>query len=80
MKRFLLELFSTFSRLINVLWGGTADITFSARSHRDALWTEKWIDLLFFSFTGEVGHCQNWWQEELKRSERLLDSARDLKI
>ena len=65
----LIEFASCLSRLANVLAGGTADLTLSARSHRDGLWTERWIDGLFAIF-GEPGHCRRWWEIEVERSRR----------
>jgi hypothetical protein len=68
-KKFALEILSLVSRLINVLLGGSADITFSARSHVEELWTERWIDAVFGLF-GEEDHCRKWWEWEVKRSRR----------
>ena len=64
----LIELLSCLSRALNVLTGGGADMTFSARSHRDKLWTEYWIDRAFEVLTGEADHCRRWWEEEVARS------------
>jgi hypothetical protein len=74
-KRFFGEVFSVFSRFLNVLSGDTADITLSARAHRDALWIEPYIDKLFEVLTGELGHCQNWWEHEVERSMKVVDAA-----
>jgi hypothetical protein len=62
----LLELASLPSRLINVLTGGAADLTFSARSHRDGLWTAHVINWIFF---WQADHCRWAWDRELERSQ-----------
>lgn len=64
----ILELFSILSRLINVLTGGGADMTFSARSHIEGLWTERVIDWVAWNVFGEVDHCRVWWEVEVMRS------------
>ena len=46
----------------------TADITFSARSHRDGLWTEPVIDKVFWLLFREEDHCRVWWEHEVMRS------------
>jgi len=75
MKTFLLELFSVLSRLLNVLTGGTADMTFSARSYRDDLWTADVIDWLALKIFGEEDHCLTWWLAEIRRSRRNITLA-----
>lgn len=80
MKRLALELFSLVSRFVNILTGGTADLTFSARSYRDALRSEAWIDWVAFKLFGETMHCRRWWLMEVHRSERNLEAHRDLNI
>mgnify|MGYP006436401743 CR=1 FL=1 len=72
MKNFLMEVFSCVSRLINVLTGGTADMTFSARSHLDDLWTENVIDFVAYRVFGEKDHCRVWWLSEVKRSRQNI--------
>lgn len=62
---FLLELASIPSRLLNVLTGGTADLTFSARSYKDGLWTVQYINAIFF---WQDNHCQWAWEREVERS------------
>ncbi len=73
--RFLLELLSILSRFINVLSGHTADLTFSARSHRDGLRTERWIDAVAWRVFGERDHCRVWWLREVERSQRNVAAA-----
>jgi hypothetical protein len=75
MKSFLLELFSVLSRLLNVITGGTADMTFSARSYRDDLWTADVIDWLALKIFGEEDHCAKWWLIEIQRSRRNITLA-----
>lgn len=72
MKDFLLEVFSCVSRLINVLTGGSADVTFSARSHIEDLWTEKVIDFVAFWVFREREHCRVWWYSEVRRSRQNI--------
>lgn len=62
---FLLELASIPSRLLNVLTGGAADLTFSARSHRDDLRSVRVINAIFF---WQSNHCRWAWDRELERS------------
>lgn len=69
--RLMYEILSCFSRLVNVLLGSSASLTFSARSHRDGLNSEKWIDRFFLLF-GERNHCQLCWEYEVERSRRIL--------
>lgn len=64
---FILELLSLPSRLLNILTGGGADLTFSARTYRDGLWIEPVINLLFRPF-GTREHCRWAWDRELERS------------
>lgn len=75
MRTLLLEVFSVLSRLLNVLTGGTADMTFSARSHRDGLWTEPVIDWIFLKLFREQDHCRRWWEIEVERSKATLALA-----
>lgn len=72
MRALLLELFSVLSRLINVITGGTADVTFSAQSHIDGLWSERLIDAVARLLFGEVDHCRKWWGHEVERSRRVI--------
>lgn len=72
MRKFLLEVFSVVSRLVNVLTGGTADMTFSARSHIDGLWTEDFIDKMAYKIFKEENHCRVWWEHEVKRSKENI--------
>jgi hypothetical protein len=66
------EVFSLFSRLLNVLLLGDAEWTLSARAHRDG-WTrtERIIDALFWPLEG-WGHCARWYAEEIERSRATL--------
>lgn len=76
MAKILTEIGSVLSRGLNVLTGDTADLTFSARSHRDRLWTERYIDGLFKILKGETDHCARWWDEEVRRAVRIVDADR----
>lgn len=79
MKRFLIELFSVGSRLLNVLRGGTADITLSAAAHREGLRIKNLIDAVFRLF-GKGDHCRVWWLREVERSREniRIHEERDL--
>jgi len=79
MKSFLLELFSLLSRGLNVITGSTADLTFSARSHRDGLWTETVIDFVAYSLFREEDHCRVWWDAEINRSLFNIEFAEALR-
>lgn len=72
MRRTLLELFSCFSRALNVLRGGSSDWTLSAASHRDGLGVEAWIDWLFHRIDGPA-HCRRWYLIEIERSRRNVE-------
>lgn len=78
LKSFFLEFFSVLSRTLNVLTGGTADMTFSARSYRDDLWTADVIDFVAFYVFGEEDHCLTWWLVEIRRSRRNITLAEAL--
>lgn len=75
----VLEYFSVFSRLLNVLAGGTADLTLSARAHRDGwVQTEALIDMFFRIAFGELDHCARWWKHEVERSRANVE--RDMQM
>lgn len=65
---FITEVFSCFSRLANVLSGGSSDMTLSARAHRDGLKIEAYIDWFFLKVFREKNHCRRWWVAEIERS------------
>lgn len=67
------EMFSILSRFLNVLSGGTADMTLSARSHRDGLKIEKAIDWVFWTLFREKNHCEVWWKHEVLRSRATVE-------
>lgn len=68
----LLEIFSLLSRFLNVLTGGTADMTFSARSHVQGLWTEPVINWFAKVLFNEDDHCAVWWLAEVVRSRNNI--------
>lgn len=74
----LSEVFSCFSRLLNVLRGGTADLTLSASAHIERLAIEPYIDAFFFHVFGERNHCRIWWEKELERSHKNIEREREL--
>ena len=73
MTAFLLELFSLLSRTLNVLSGGTADMTLSARAYRDGLWIEGLIDTVARVVFSEADHCRVWWEAEVERSLTVVN-------
>ena len=78
MNQFFIEFFSCFSRLVNVLLGGQASLSLSARVHRDQLsQAEAVIDWVFYVAFGQVDHCRSAWAEAVARScvVRLNDAA-----
>lgn len=79
MRRLVTELFSVASRLLNVILGGLADMTFSARVHMDG-WrrVEATIDWVFWVTVGEVNHCEIWFHEDVRRAEALVAHAKSL--
>lgn len=74
MKKLFLGLLSCGSRLLNVLLGGQASLTLSARAHRDQLWLEPWIDRLLYLLAGEREHCRIHWLGEVVRAQQILAS------
>lgn len=65
-------MFSLGSRMINVLTGGSAEMSFSARSHRDGLWTEQYIDRLFYVLRKEKDHCRVWYEYDVQRARQTI--------
>lgn len=76
MRRFFSELFSVFSRFLNVIRGGSADLTLSASAYDEGLWIEDKINWLFFFIRGEVDHCQRYWEYEVRRSREVVERAK----
>jgi len=74
LKAFTTELLSIISRLLNVLTGGIADMTLSARAHMDHLPIEKHVDTLAFILTGERNHCERWYHYDVGRACQLLEA------
>lgn len=78
MKSLLLNLASLGSRLLNVLRGGSADITLSA-----CAWSEQNLKLIgfidgLFRLFGQEGHCEWAWQQEVARSQANIDRDQNL--
>ena len=72
MKRFLLELWSVVSRFLNVLVGGDADTTFSARAHIEGWQIERAIDA-FFRLFGDKNHCRKAWLDDVARARAQIE-------
>mgnify|MGYP003528121481 FL=1 len=71
-----LQVAVAFDQFVNAVFNGMADETLSSRSYRmwrdgkEAGWTMKWIDRLFFwqKLRPEaIGHCHNAYLGELDR-------------
>lgn len=71
------QLLIAIDQVLNVLLGGLADETLSARAHRMRMkrqkywgWTADFIDLLFFWQKDEQGkrnHCERSYESEISR-------------
>lgn len=76
MTRLFLELWSVASRLLNVLAGGDADTTLSARVHIDG-WrrAERLIDALFrfMPLVGGPNHCRQAWLDDVERARAQVE-------
>lgn len=73
MTSWLLQLLIALDQLVNVLLGGLADETLSARAHRMRLkghrwwgWTAGFIDRLFF---WQRDHCLQAYHSEIQRRQ-----------
>jgi hypothetical protein len=84
MKRLLLELGSIGSRTLNVLTGGDADTSLSARVHIDGLRRiERVIDAIFVHLPRWLGggpnHCRRAWEFDVTRARGQIarDDARN---
>lgn len=69
------EIFSVFSRMLNVLRGGTADMTFCAVVGRDNPWYQVWIDWVVFLVLNEEGHCEKSWESHVERARKTLKKS-----
>jgi len=72
MKRYVQNILIAFDQLANAVFCGYPDETISARSYREKLWCEWWIDLLFFWDRDESGrrnHCEASYLHEMKRMD-----------
>lgn len=70
MKTYLYELFSVLSRLLNVVLGGDADTTFSARLYiTDKRLLVKFVDTLFYLVMKERFHCKDAWLTDVTRAK-----------
>ena len=75
MKNFILDLGSVASRLINVIRGGSPDLSYSAQSHlerpREAAAVD-WLAVALYRLTrgrfGEFEHCRKAWLAEVEHS------------
>jgi hypothetical protein len=59
-------------QLVNALLDGWADETLSARSYRERLRCEWWINLLFFPQKNDIGkrnHCEQCYYHEKDRKD-----------
>lgn len=71
-KGYWLNAVIALDQLFNALLGGWADETLSARSYREGLWCEKWINQLFFRHqdtAGHKNHCEQCYWYERRRQD-----------
>ena len=72
MKRRLWNWLVLFSHMLNVLvFNGDPQESLSARSYREQMWTERYIDA-FFRLFGEEHHCMEAHIEERVHARRVL--------
>lgn len=69
MKHYYFQVLIAIDQLLNALFGGWADETISARTHRSG-WVilEVLIDFTFGLLFFEVNHCRNSYQSEMNRN------------
>jgi len=66
------EIFSVLSRLLNVLLGGVADMTLSARAFAQPLPRTMAVIDFIFGFFGDEGHCERWYWEDVRRAKLVI--------
>jgi hypothetical protein len=70
----LTELGSIGSRTLNVLAGGDADTSLSARVHIDGLARlERVIDAIAFTLCRERDHCRKAWEFDVARARAQIE-------
>lgn len=73
LKRRLWNWLVLFSHLLNVLlFNGDPQESLSARSYREQMWTERYIDA-FFRLFGERRHCFYSYLDEVVHARLLLE-------
>ena len=73
MKRRLWNWLVLFSHMLNVLvFNGDPQESLSARSYREQMWTERYIDAFFLLF-GEEYHCMNAHCDERLHARKVLE-------
>lgn len=77
MLNFVMDLGSVASRFINVLAGGSPDLSFSAQSHLERPKAAQRVDWLAFTLVGETDHCRRAWEWEVDRSRRNVARAEE---
>jgi hypothetical protein len=74
MKQTLLGLGSCVSRALNVLRGGSPDMTLSAAAYAEDLPIRPWIDALFAVF-GQPDHCERWFWHDVDLAIEIVETA-----
>ena len=73
MKRRLWNWLVLFSHILNVLvFNGDPQESLSARSWREQMWTQRYIDA-FFRLFGEEHHCLNSHLDERLHARKVLE-------
>lgn len=67
------ETCSAASRLLNAIFGGDATMSVSAQAGKDNNWLKPWIDGFCWSFLLEWNHCDEAYEEHVKRARKTLN-------
>lgn len=75
----------SYDQLLNVLFGGHVDETFSSRCHRNRHKTKyakavKVIDFLFLKVIGQENHCEEAYLSEIKWAKDLVDEFNGVNV
>lgn len=75
----------SYDQLLNVLFGGHVDETFSSRCHRNrhkAKYAKavKVIDFLFLKVIGQENHCEEAYLSEIKWAKDLVDEFNEVNV
>ena len=75
----------SYDQLLNVLFGGHVDETFSSRCHRNkhkAKYAKavEVIDFLFLKVVGQENHCEEAYLSEIKWAKDLVDEFNEANV